>query len=66
MVGLLLSRSTKLLKVADEAGQTSLHVAASNGHMEMCQVLLGQGADFTVEDNEKWTALHCAAKGGFL
>ena len=34
--------------------------------MEMCQVLLGQGADFTVEDNEKWTALHCAAKGGFL
>ena len=27
---------------------------------------MGQGADYTVEDNEKWSALHCAAKGGFL
>ena len=40
--------------------------AASNGHLEMCQVLLGQGADCTVEDREQWTALHCAAKGGYL
>ena len=32
----------------------------------MCQVLLGQGADCTVEDKEKWTPLHCSAKGGFL
>ena len=32
----------------------------------MCQVLLGQGADCTVEDREQWTALHCAAKGGYL
>ena len=40
--------------------------AASNGHIEMCQVLLGQGADCTVEDRERWTALHCAAKGGYL
>ena len=84
VVGLLLSRSTDLLKVVDEAGQSCLHIggwehliticclisclysAASNGHLEMCQVLLGQGADCTVEDREQWTALHCAAKGGYL
>ena len=68
--------------MVDEAGQSCLHIgnkyfiiifnieifspAASNGHLEMCQVLLGQGADCTVEDKELWTSLHCAAKGGFL
>ena len=66
VVGLLLSRSTALLQVKDSKGQTSLHVAATNGHYEMCQVLLGQGADCNVEDNDNWTALHCAAKCGFL
>ena len=39
VVGLLLSRSTDLLKVVDAAGQTAIHVAASNGHYEMCQVI---------------------------
>ena len=34
--------------------------------MEMAQVLLGQGADCTMEDSDTWTALHCAAKGGYL
>ena len=34
--------------------------------MEMAQVLLGQGADCTMEDKDTWTALHCAAKGGYL
>lgn len=50
MVGLLLSRSTTLLKVTDQKGQTCLHVAAKNGHYEMVQVLLGQGSDYTVAD----------------
>ena len=38
VVGQLLNRSTKLLKVVDEAGQSCLHTAASNGHLEMCLV----------------------------
>ena len=50
VVGLLLSRSTSLLKIADKKGQTCLHVAASSGHFEMVQVLLGQGSDFTCTD----------------
>ncbi len=50
MVGLLLSRSTSLLKIADSKGQTCLHVAAANGHYEMVQALLGQGSDQTTID----------------
>ena len=50
MVGLLLSRSTSLLKISDAKGQTCLHVAAANGHYEMVQALLGQGSDQTMVD----------------
>ena len=50
MVGLLLSRSTSLLKVFDKQGQSCLHVAASSGHYEMVQVLLGQGSDYNSVD----------------
>jgi len=50
VVGLLLSRSTTLLKLSDQRGQTCLHVAASSGHYEMVQILLGQGSDYTSVD----------------
>ena len=53
MVGLLLSRSTSLLKIADSKGQTCLHVASANGHYEMVQALLGQGSDQTMVDKVK-------------
>ncbi|XP_023333094.1 serine/threonine-protein phosphatase 6 regulatory ankyrin repeat subunit C [Eurytemora carolleeae] len=66
VVGLLLSRSTELLKVTDNAGKTCLHVAAASGHYDMVQVLIGQGADLTVADKEGWTALHYAAQAGYL
>ena len=66
VVGLLLSRSTELLKGTDNAGRTCLHVAAASGHYDMVQVLIGQGADLTTPDREGWTALHCAASAGFL
>ena len=68
VVGLLLSRSTdllkvffcsllcflpnNLLKVVDAAGQTAIHVAASNGHYEMCQVgkiLSGSSSHLLIE-----------------
>jgi ankyrin repeat protein len=50
VVGLLLSRSTEILKVTDNAGKTSLHMAAASGHYDMVQVLIGQGADLTISD----------------
>ena len=31
-------RSTDMLKTSDSKGRTCLHVAAENGHLEMCQV----------------------------
>ena len=66
VVGLLISRSTDLLKATDSNGRTPLHLAADNGHFEMCQVLLGQGSLAAVEDLELWTSLHCAARAGHL
>ena len=64
--GLLLRRFTELHKVVDEVGHACLRIADSHGQLKMCQVLLGQAADCSVEDKEQWTTLHCAAKGGFL
>ena len=36
--------------MTDNAGRTCLHVAASSGHYDMVQVLIGQGADLNVAD----------------
>ena len=36
--------------LSDQKGQTCLHVAASSGHYEMVQILLGQGSDYTITD----------------
>ena len=47
VVGLLLSRSTELLKVTDNAGRTCLHVAAASGHYDMVQVCITYCADET-------------------
>ncbi|XP_059094121.1 ankyrin-1-like [Tigriopus californicus] len=66
VVGLLLSRTTALLKSVDTSGRTCLHVAARSGHYEMVQVLIGQGADPDIEDKQGWLALHHAAFSGFL
>lgn len=42
MVGLLLSRSAELLQSHDKHGKTGLHIAATNGHYQMVEVLLGE------------------------
>lgn len=50
MVGLLLSRSSELLQSADRHGKTGLHIAATHGHYQMVEVLLGQGAEINAVD----------------
>ena len=62
VVGLLLSRSTSLLKIVDSKGQNCLHHAAKNGHYEMVSVLVGQGSDSNIADKDGWTPLHCASQ----
>ena len=54
------------IQVKDSLGRTCLHLAASNGHWEMVQVLLGQGAELEAADNMGWLALHHAAHAGFV
>lgn len=42
VVGLLLSRSAELLQSHDKHGKTGLHIAATHGHYQMVEVLLGE------------------------
>lgn len=42
VVGLLLSRSAELLESKDRHGKTGLHIAATHGHYQMVEVLLGE------------------------
>ena len=48
----------------DNDGSTPLHNAASNGHTELCKVLIEHGADVMKEDNDGNTPLHNAASKG--
>ncbi|XP_075225754.1 no mechanoreceptor potential C [Lycorma delicatula] len=64
VVGLLLSRSAELLHSSDKHGKTGLHIAATHGHYQMVEVLLGQGGVIDATDKNGWTPLHCAARAG--
>ncbi|KAJ3089948.1 hypothetical protein HDU96_003576, partial [Phlyctochytrium bullatum] len=45
---------------------TPLHVAAYQGHIAVCRVLLDVGADFHARDDRKWTPLSFSAFAGRL
>eukprot|EP01041_Mallomonas_annulata_P005865 gene5865-11842_t len=50
--------------LADPRGQTPLHVACSNGDVQMCQLLLHHGSELIRGDNSGQSPLHqCAASG---
>jgi ankyrin repeat protein len=48
----------------DEFGWTALHMAALNGHEQIVDILLTQGADPLITNSEGGTALHIAAAAG--
>jgi ankyrin repeat protein len=43
-------------------GWTPLPFAAGNGHKEIVELLIAEGADVNVKDNNGWTPLHTATK----
>ncbi|XP_033099579.1 death-associated protein kinase dapk-1-like [Anneissia japonica] len=45
-----------------ELGQTSLHLAAANGYIEICEILVKGGADLKGKDKEGRNPLHEASK----
>ncbi|KAJ1454792.1 ankyrin repeat-containing domain protein [Pelagophyceae sp. CCMP2097] len=46
-------------------GETALHLAAANGHLRVCEVLLDDGRVFAdARDRDRRTAAHAAARNG--
>ena len=50
----------------DEVGYTSLHDAANNGHLEICELLIKHGADVNTKNEWGETTLHQAAEEGYI
>ena len=49
--------------VQDDLGMTPLHRAASDGYLEVVELLLEHGANSNIQENKYgWTPLHYAAK----
>jgi ankyrin repeat protein len=45
----------------DADGQTSLHIAADIGSVELAALLVHRRADVNARDKNQWTPIHCAA-----
>jgi hypothetical protein len=45
---------------------SALHLAASYDHLDICRLLIENGASLNIRDLEGWTPLHCAAAEGHL
>jgi hypothetical protein len=50
----------------DKEGETAVHKAALNGHLNVIQYLLPERADVHCQDGDGWTALHNACSKGYL
>ncbi|KAJ6016453.1 ankyrin repeat-containing protein [Penicillium herquei] len=66
IIHLLLSVCPEDVDLANHEGQTPLHIAASEGHIELIPELLRSGANALLQDADSRTALHLAVlKGHF-
>ncbi|XP_030748449.1 KN motif and ankyrin repeat domain-containing protein 2 [Sitophilus oryzae] len=51
---------------ASQHGQTALMLAVSHGRLDMVKMLLEEGADINIQDEDGSTALMCAAEHGHI
>jgi len=54
------------LEAKDIDGNTPLHWAARQGHVEIVRLLCDQRADVEARDNDEWRPLHWAAYCGHI
>ena len=60
----LLEKATGMAVNDVYEGMTSLHVAAAHGHVEVCKLLLKQGADLNTKDENGLTPVQLALSNG--
>jgi len=49
-----------------EDGWTCLMIAANNGHLDICRLLIDKGAQVEAKNGGGWTPLHCSADRGHV
>ncbi|EPS38466.1 hypothetical protein H072_7783 [Dactylellina haptotyla CBS 200.50] len=61
---LLLEEKYLIIDQRDRDGNSALHVAATNGRVELLDLLLAKGADIAAQNTLERTPLHAAAENG--
>ncbi len=57
-----LSKDPNLVNSKDSHGETPLHLASWNGHMEVARLMINKGADVNARNNLGETPLHLAVR----
>ena len=64
VVSFLAAKSQKSISKTDGDGWSPLLIAAANGHLEVCETLLNEGANFQETDKNDRTLVYIAAMEG--
>ena len=66
VAALLTQHSDKIDDAGKQTGQTALHQAAKNNHLNVCALLIARGSDLTSQDADGNTPLHLAIARGHI
>ncbi|XP_067660337.1 ankyrin repeat domain-containing protein 50-like [Haliotis asinina] len=62
----ILSLDMTYIDVRAQCKRTPMMLAAENGHKEVVELLVNEGADMSLVDKQRNNILHCACRGGRL